>query len=227
MSEYESVEGETFTLEEVEYMDTCMDELTELRPAPAGKRAKVSVKQERASPYPTEQSHRRPGRVPSRRDADLSSVEYDRLQRRRERNRHAAARCRERRMTKISELEGQVSELATSKEKLLTENETLQKEIEKLRFQLNIQVASDETPSEISQTSDDYFPALKQLENLPVGTPKTATFLFTPGGRFSLTPFQSGTMFDFPVITNEVKVCHLNTDADADADKYAKTLAIL
>jgi len=219
MSEYESsLDGEMYTLQSAFSEDAyTQGEYTELIP--------VGIKKERASPYPTEnpKSRRRPGRAPARQDDDLNNVERERLVRRRERNRHAAARCRERRMAKVGDLEGQVSELTSAKEKLLTENERLQKEIENMRFQLNVQIAEDEkvfTTEPVACTDEEMFPALKQLENLPIGPPKTAV-LFTPGGTFSLTPLSLATnVFNFPSVgRTEIQ--------NTDVAEFTKTLAVL
>merc|ERR1712130_172134 len=63
------------------------------------------------------------------------------------------------------------------------------------------------------EDEDDPFPAITKLENL--GGPKTAV-LFTPGGTFSLTPLQTGTVFNFPTLA-EVKTVDDNT-------QFSKTL---
>jgi hypothetical protein len=201
MQEYESsMEGEMYTLEPA-FVDDNGSEYAELVPANS-----YQCKRERASPYPTEKPRRRPGRAPARKDGELNSVERERLDRRRERNRHAAARCRERRIAKISDLEGQVSELTSAKEELATENDRLQKEIENMRFQLNLQMSAEEKSPVVS--SDEMFPAIKQLETLSVAPPQTAV-LFTPGGTFSLTPLsRDSSVFSFPVVQTEVQ----NTD---------------
>jgi len=213
MPEYQSSnDGEMYTLS---YVDDC--DYIELAPA-----EQFICKRERASPYPIEKPKRRPGRAPARRDSELDEKERDRLNRRRDRNRQAAARCRERRMQKIDDLEGQVSDLKTAKQQLVSEQEQLQKEIKQLRFQLNLQVAKPEPIYETPAVSDDeMFPAIKQLESLPVGTPKGTTVLFTPGGTFSLTPFSAATtVFNFPVVQADVK----NTDS---VSEFTKTLAVL
>ena len=218
MSEYESstdasVDEETFTLEEV-YVDAPMNDRR------TNKRCNQLVcKREGASPYPKEEYQRRPGRTSSRRDEDLNTVELERLQRRRERNRSAASRCRDRRMKKITDLEGQVTDLTSAKDNLLTENKALQKEIEQLQFEVNTKM-TDDTFVENTQSNKALFPSIKQLGNLPVETPKTAV-LFTPGGTFSLTALQSSTVFNFPVLANGV---NLNTDS---LTEFTKTLAIL
>jgi len=226
--ETEPLEAETYTLQEV---DMEMAELAQEVYIPA------QIKRERASPYPTE-GRRRPGRAPIVHDDALSPQEYDRLQRRRERNRHAAARCRERRLTKISDLEGKVSVLAAEKTKLQNDNDTLQQEIEKLRFQLSLQVSNEpEMEPEVAEpiqpiaanNVDEYeqFPIIRQLENLPVGTPKTAV-LFTPGGTFSLTPLrQCETVFNFPILGGDAQKVLIKGDDAIRETEFKQTLAIL
>merc|ERR1711997_924904 len=76
---------------------------------------------------------RRPGKAPSRPDWDLDPVELDRRERRRERNRIAAARCRNKRLEKVSDLEGQVHDLQQATRELTNQNAALQKELDRLR----------------------------------------------------------------------------------------------
>ena len=76
---------------------------------------------------------RRPGKAPSRPDWDLDPVELDRRERRRERNRLAAARCRNKRLEKMGSLESQVHELQEATRELTRQNTTLQKELNRLR----------------------------------------------------------------------------------------------
>merc|ERR1739848_557684 len=76
---------------------------------------------------------RRPGKAPSRPDWDLDAVELDRRERRRERNRIAAARCRNKRLEKVSDLEGQVHLLQQATRELTNQNAALQKELDRLR----------------------------------------------------------------------------------------------
>ena len=109
--------------------------------------ASVEIKREtmspiRAEPYP----RRRPGRLPAKLDEELDEVEYERRIRRRERNRLAAARCRERRLEKVAVLEDQIKTLKVGKQKLADENKALQEELQKLRFQIQIQPTTQNTP---------------------------------------------------------------------------------
>jgi len=117
-------------------------------------------------------------------------------------------------MNKIETLEGEVAQLTGAKQQLMDENQSLQREIEKLRFQLQLQAESGVEQED--SRADDPFPAITKLENL--GGPKTAV-LFTPGGTFSLTPLQTGTVFNFPTLA-EVKTVDDNT-------QFSKTLAAL
>jgi len=148
----------------------------------------------RPAPYP----RRRPGPTPRRADHEMSPDELARVDRRRSRNREAAQRCRERRIKKVSDLEGQVAQLTEEKNCLARENEDLLKEIESLKFQLNLKPT-------VETKTEDKFPAITQLEKLEVETPKngpkSAYALFTPGGTFQLTPLvQTTTMFNFPAV---------------------------
>merc|ERR1711981_17046 len=226
-ADYDSpLEAETYTLQEVDMEMAELEQEVYIPP--------TQIKRERASPYPTV-PRRRPGRTPTVDDNALSPQEYDRLQRRRERNRHAAARCRERRLTKISDLEGKVSDLAAEKTKLQIDNNSLQQEIEKLKFQLSLQVGNEPEmepemepeilPVTASNVVDEYeqFPAVRQLENLAVGTPKTAV-LFTPGGTFSLTPLQCETVFNFPILGGDAPKVLVKGD---ETEQFKRTLAIL
>jgi len=171
----------------------------------------LSIKSERSSPYPTKPANRRrPGKAPARRDSELEPEELQRVQRRRERNRVAASRCRDRRLNRVTELETQVKNLSASKDELLSENESLKKQIEALQFQIETQnrpASQGNTSSQgdmhAESTATEY-PAVKQLEQLNFNGPLKSALLFTPGGRFTLTPLiQTDTVFDFPVITGQ------------------------
>lgn len=163
--------------------------------------APVGVQQfkvERVSPSPIQK--RRPGRLPARPDAELSPVEYERRERRRERNRHAAARCRVRRLQKVDVLENQVNELKSSKAQLEHENISLQQELERLRYQLNVGPKAPPAPLNIQQqpnNTEDKFPAITALESLQVGTQNYAV---------TFTPLLLDSTFDFPVLPNDAMV---------------------
>merc|ERR1712227_589396 len=97
--------------------------------------SQVEIKRERASPVSSDPyPRRRPGRLPAKPDESLDEVEYERRVRRRERNRLAAARCRERRLEKVSTLEDQIKNLKAGKQKLAEENKALQEELDDFGF---------------------------------------------------------------------------------------------
>jgi len=79
-----------------------------------------------------------PGRAPRLADHLLNPEELARRNRRRARNREAANRQRDRRLAKVSKLEGEINHLKTDSSKLKTENDQLKIEIEKLKFQLQL-----------------------------------------------------------------------------------------
>jgi hypothetical protein len=166
-------------------------ELIELNLVPIQSPEPEKIKLERASPYDRPMKNKRPGmpgRAPERPDCELSPIELERLNRRRDRNRKAAAKCRQRRMDKISELELQVSGLTDDKKELKSKNDFLHQELEKVKFQLSLQ----------NQETTDDFPAIRQLENIKFENPKSAMMqIFTPNGSFCLTPSISK-MFNFP-----------------------------
>lgn len=172
---------------------------------PVAPESQNQFKIERVSPSPIQK--RRPGRLPARPDTELSPIEYERRERRRERNRHAAARCRVRRLQKVEVLEAQVNELKDSKTQLENENQNLQKELERLRFQLNVgpKNAPKVAPLEFNHhqqpsntmIADERFPAIKALENLQVGGQNYAV---------TFTPLMLDASFDFPVLPNELKM---------------------
>jgi len=64
------------------------------------------------------------------------NVQQDRCNQRRERNRHAAARCRKRRIEHISALEGQVVQLSKENDLLKKDNAVILDEINRVRAQL-------------------------------------------------------------------------------------------
>jgi hypothetical protein len=179
-------------MEDITYEDIQINqELIELNLVPVESFEPQMIKKERASPYDHPMENKRPGkpgRAPERPDSELSPLELERLNRRRDRNRKAAAKCRQRRMDKISELELKVSGLTGDKQELQARNDFLQKELEKVKFQLSLQ----------NQDKIEDFPAIRQLENIKFENPKSAMMqIFTPNGSLCLTPSMSA-MFTFP-----------------------------
>ena len=69
-------------------------------------------------------------------DYMLSQEELSRRNARRKRNREAAARCRERRIETVKELETKVKNLQKEKDELKRQNEVMASELEKCKFQV-------------------------------------------------------------------------------------------
>lgn len=172
-------------------------------------------KVERVFPSPIQK--RRPGRLPARPDGELSPVEYERRERRRERNRHAAARCRVRRLQKVDVLEEQVSELKSSKAQLEQENQSLQQELERLRYKLNVGPKMTPAPLNIQQpanNTEDKFPAIKALESLQFGNQNYAV---------TFTPLLLDSTFDFPVLPNDA-VVKMRSESITEFNKFLQVV---
>ena len=82
---------------------------------------------------------RRPGPLPARRDEELDQVELEKRERRREHNRQAAARCRNRQVQKLGHLEGQLIQLTESKTRLQQANEAMRMEVERIKYRQALQ----------------------------------------------------------------------------------------
>lgn len=114
----------------------------------------------RYSPYPesapSKSSRRRPGRNPEVPDEALDQIALERRNRRRERNRLAAARCRDRRLRKVEDLEGELSQTKSEMEALKRENQQLKEQLEKVRFNLamNGNQANGPAKKEMSQNQN-------------------------------------------------------------------------
>merc|ERR1719341_39989 len=72
----------------------------------------------------------------------FSEVERYKLEKKRERNRIAATKCRLRKMERISQLDGQVAELQVENQRLGAESQDLRQEVEDLRALLDAHLAS-------------------------------------------------------------------------------------
>lgn len=70
-------------------------------------------------------------------DFMLSQEELSRRNARRKRNREAAARCRERRMETIKELEDKVKALQNERDELKNQKDVMAYELDKCRFQVS------------------------------------------------------------------------------------------
>merc|ERR1712003_600798 len=156
---------------------------------------------------------RRPGRLPARPDSELTPVEFERRERRRERNRHAAARCRDRRLTKVNQLQNSVNELLRSKSELEKTNASLHEQLRKLQFQLSLQETENEQP--VAAESNNRFPAIQKLENLSVGNATDYAITFTP-----LLLDQT---FNFPVLPTET-IKKMRNDSTTEFNKLLNTV---
>jgi len=143
-------------------------------------------------------TNRRPGRLPGIPDEELTPIELDRRQRRRERNRKAAARVRSRRLAKEDTLLKEIKNLKESTEQLRNTNSDLKRQLEKLQRDIEQQNKLQDEKISDTVTSDDVFvdekfPALKQLEQLKFDQQYTLTF----------TPLKFENCFDFPIVSDE------------------------
>merc|ERR1712189_74159 len=152
---------------------------------------------------------RRPGRLPARPDSELTPVEFERRERRRERNRHAAARCRDRQLTKVNQLQNSVNELLRSKSELEKTNASLHEQLRKLQFQLSLQETENEP------VENNRFPAVQKLENLQVGNATDYAITFTP-----LLLDQT---FIFPVLPTET-IRKMRNDSTTEFNKLLNTV---
>lgn len=176
---YHNYTPETMSQVSDEYYDE--DYSPEVEYKPPAKRSRYTPK-----PTPIES---RPGRAPKVADNQLSEVELERRNRRRARNREAAARQRNRRIEKVDKLESEVAELRLEQSALKQENEELKAEIESLRFRM--------------QMPKKTRPAPVKIEKGPVcSIPEE---LFTPSGTFVLqTPAELKSDAFFPMDTKAV-----------------------
>ena len=155
-------------------------------------------------------SKRRPGRQPATPDEHLDEAQFERRIRRRERNRVAAARCRNKRQLKIDFLEEQVAILRSEKDDLACENEDLKTEVERLKFQLTLQNTKD-LPKKIDNCKS---PRLEDL--LPELDQSQYTVTFTP-----LT--QLGKAFEFPILP-ETAVNKMRRDSHTAFNQFLQKM---
>merc|ERR1712102_244512 len=127
----------------------------------------------------------RPGRAPKVADDQLTATELERRNRRRARNREAAARQRNRRMAKVDQLENEVKQLTESNQSLVSENERLRAELEKLRFNMKVNQPPVKkapkrqapAPVKIEQSHPQTPAELKEQSFFPMETSKSETEL--------------------------------------------------
>jgi len=135
----------------------------------------------------------RPGRAPKVSDDQLSETDLERRNRRRARNREAAARQRNRRLAKVDLLEGEVAVLTESNCSLQSENKRLRAELDQLRFKMKV----SPTPTKKSVKR----PAPVEIKPIVADIPDQ---LFTPGGNFVLqTPAELKGQNFFPMETSK------------------------
>jgi hypothetical protein len=137
----------------------------------------------------------RPGRAPKVSDDQLSQTELERRNRRRARNREAAARQRNRRLAKVDQLEGEVAALTESNNNLQSENERLKAELDQLRFKMKVSPPTKSTKKPLKR------PAPVDIKPIVADIPDQ---LFTPGGNFVLqTPAELKGQNFFPMETSK------------------------
>merc|ERR1712156_1219519 len=139
----------------------------------------------------------RPGRAPKVSDDQLTATELERRNRRRARNREAAARQRNRRMAKVDQLENEVKQLTESNQSLVSQTDRLRAELEKLRF--NMKLNNNQQP--IKKAPKRQAPEPVKIEQCQPPIPDE---LFTPGGNFVLqTPAELKEQSFFPMETSK------------------------
>ncbi|KAJ8281880.1 hypothetical protein COCON_G00043990 [Conger conger] len=137
-------------------------------------------------------------RLPSRRRNDefLSQDDLEKRRIRRERNKMAAAKCRNRRRELTDTLQKETDELEGDKSRLQKEIAELQKEKEKLELVLEAHLSSQDQEAH----AKDYPPPATSTSSAPsVQSPEceslhTPIFISTP----SLTPFTTSLVFTYP-----------------------------
>jgi len=163
----------------------------------------------------------RPGRAPKVSDDQLNATELERRNRRRARNREAAARQRNRRMAKVDQLENEVKELTESNHSLVSENERLRSELEKLRFNMKVNQTQP-----IKKAPKRQLPAPVKIEQCQPPIPDE---LFTPGGNFVLqTPAELKEQSFFPMETSKPEAELIKTEKEfIRQDSFSEYLNLL
>merc|ERR1712025_243158 len=135
-----------------------------------------------------------PGRAPKRPDSQLTMHELEKRNRRRQCNREAAERQRDRRLKKVQNLEDLVAGVKTEKEKLTEENDNL-KELKKLKFKLKM---ANGSPTQVSQPMQivqpvQYVQTMPQTMVVPL-TPTNLVFADSNSEMFT----NANQTFQFP-----------------------------
>lgn len=105
--------------------------------SPTSSKPTSPVSSQPASPQKQNKQQKRPGPAPAIPDDRISSIELMKRNQRRERNRTAAARCRQKRAVRIEQLETEVIRLNQEKQQFFDENQALLTQIAFLKEQLN------------------------------------------------------------------------------------------
>jgi len=197
-----------------------MEDDPDWMPVSGSKRTRTSAARPAysVSPYqvPTPAPRRGGGRK-SKDDPRLAPEELRRRQVRRERNKHAAAKCRQRRVDHTNELVMETEELEEETSSLESQIKTLQQQKEQLEFLLQAhkpmckaapKLASDDGHVEEKASRPQSLPILKPVVvkqepedsseiGIPITTPSTGMFSFSLDsfeGRTGLTPMSEGLM---------------------------------
>ena len=119
-------------------------------------------------------------------DSKLSKSELEKRNRRRARNREAAARQRDKRVARVGGLEREKQEIEKSNQKLQTENDQLKNEVVQLKEALKQFMSHGDAPQQLAQFS----PILLGLIPSPVYAIATST-ASQPCFHFPLKPEKS------------------------------------
>merc|ERR1712131_167102 len=126
----------------------------------------------------------RPGRKARIADGELSPLELDRRNRRRARNREAAARQRERRTQILSNLENDIKSLSDENEKLKNENDSLQQEYDMIKIQLNMHMTGGfhQNSTMVGNFGVDHFANMTFASSSPPDYSQAVTECLTTSG---------------------------------------------
>ena len=127
----------------------------------------------------------RPGRKARIADEELSAIELDRRNRRRARNREAAARQRERRTQILSNLENDIKSLSDENQKLKNENDSLQQEYDMIKIQLNMHMTGGfhQNPPIVGNFGVDQFENMSFASSSPPDYSEAVTECMSTSGN--------------------------------------------
>ncbi|CAG5089745.1 Oidioi.mRNA.OKI2018_I69.PAR.g12334.t1.cds [Oikopleura dioica] len=150
--------------------------------SPTSSKPASPISSQPASPQKPTKQQKRPGPAPAIPDDRISSIELMKRNQRRERNRSAAARCRQKRAVRIEQLETEVIRLNQEKQRCFDENQALLAQIAYLKEQLNNVSGSPTFP-------DNHFPTTPTSVSNPSTAPSSTENFFNN--------------FDFPLYQNQ------------------------